>query len=169
MLLQVAETLPAEVLAKMGALPKPADIPVLDPSTLPMYDGFIFGIPTRFGMMASLMKAMFDATGGLWQSGALMGKPAGVLTSSGTQGGGIETTALTAVTQFAHHGMIFVPTGYSFSEEWNGTGAGCGGSRLAKAKVRPPASGSGPRWVSFPRLAPFTTTTLRCRFTLIVL
>lgn len=28
----------------------------------------------------------------------------------------METTALTAVTQFAHHGMIFVPTGYSFGE-----------------------------------------------------
>ena len=56
------------------------------------------------------------------QSGALLGKPAGVFTSSGTQGGGIETTALTAVTQFAHHGMVFVPTGYSFGEEWNGGG-----------------------------------------------
>ena len=33
--LQVAETLPAEVLAKMGAPPKPADIPVLDTHTLP--------------------------------------------------------------------------------------------------------------------------------------
>lgn len=32
------------------------------------------------------------------------------------QGGGIETTALTAVTQFAHHGMPFIPTGYSFGE-----------------------------------------------------
>lgn len=32
------------------------------------------------------------------------------------QGGGIETTAMTAVTQFAHHGMIFVPCGYAFGE-----------------------------------------------------
>lgn len=28
----------------------------------------------------------------------------------------METTALTAVTQFAHHGMVFVPCGYSFGE-----------------------------------------------------
>jgi multimeric flavodoxin WrbA len=39
-----------------------------------------------------------------------------VFTSAGTQGGGIETTALTAVTQFAHHGMVFVPCGYSLGE-----------------------------------------------------
>jgi multimeric flavodoxin WrbA len=62
------------------------------------------------------MKAFFDSTGGLWQSGALVGKPAGIFVSVATQGGGLETTALTAVTQFAHHGMVFVPTGYSFGE-----------------------------------------------------
>ncbi len=29
----------------------------------------------------------------------------------------METTALTAVTQFAHHGMPFIPCGYSFGEK----------------------------------------------------
>jgi multimeric flavodoxin WrbA len=38
-------------------------------------------------MMAASMKAFFDTTGGLWQSGGLVGKPAGLFTSSGTQGG----------------------------------------------------------------------------------
>ena len=173
-------------------------------------------LPRRFGMMPAQMKALFDATGGLWVKGSLVGKPAGVFVSVGTQvrhrtwpdrvpvhtnqgmpmarkegtciidacggfqissryvtnrvnlvmhhrcchvlglpvglarelqeallsavlceeaayeksasmcsswrwsdgslcsavqGGGIETTALTSVTQFAHHGMIFVPCG----------------------------------------------------------
>lgn len=54
--------------------------------------------------------------GGLWQAGALVGKPAAVFVSVGTQGGGMETTALTFITQLAHHGMIYVPTGYSFGE-----------------------------------------------------
>ncbi len=67
--------------------------------------------------MAAQMKSFFDMTGQLWQKGELVGKPVGVFTSVGTQGGGLETTALTALTQFTHHGMIFVPTGYSFGSE----------------------------------------------------
>lgn len=46
-LYQVAETLPAEVLAKMGAPPKAADVPVISVDDLPKADGFLFGIPTR--------------------------------------------------------------------------------------------------------------------------
>ena len=42
-----------------------------------------------------------------------MGKPAGVFFSTGTQGGGQETTALSMVSTFVHHGMVFVPMGYS--------------------------------------------------------
>ena len=141
-LLQVPETLPTEVLEKMHAAPKPEDVPIADPHTLPEFDGFVFGIPTRFGMMPAQMKAFFDATGGLWQSGALVGKPAAVFVCTGTQGGGQETTALTTITQLAHHGMIFVPVGYSFGAQLFDTevvrggspyGAGCyagaGGSR----------------------------------------
>ena len=67
----------------------------------------------RFGMMCAQMKALFDATGGLWQSGALAGKPASLFTSTGTQGGGQETTIMTALTQLVHHGMIFIPPGYT--------------------------------------------------------
>ncbi|EFN56868.1 hypothetical protein CHLNCDRAFT_144498 [Chlorella variabilis] len=63
------------------------------------------------------MKAVWDATGALWAKGSLVGKPAAAFTSVGTQGGGIETTIMTAVTQFTHHGMIFVPPGYSFGAD----------------------------------------------------
>ncbi len=62
------------------------------------------------------------------QSGALVGKPAGVFVCVGTQGGGMETTALTAVTQLAHHGMVFVPTGYSFGAKLFDTTEVRGGS-----------------------------------------
>ena len=60
----------------------------------------------RFGMMAAQMKGFFDATGMLWQKGALHGKPASMFTSTASQGGGQETTIMTAVTQLAHHGMV---------------------------------------------------------------
>lgn len=49
-LYQIPETLSDEVLAKMHAPPKPTDIPALDdPTILTKYDGFLLGIPTRYG------------------------------------------------------------------------------------------------------------------------
>ncbi|XP_074578430.1 NAD(P)H dehydrogenase (quinone) FQR1-like [Curcuma longa] len=110
---QVPETLPEEVLVKMLAPPK-SDVPIIEPNALAEADGILFGFPTRFGMMPAQFKAFIDATGGLWRSQALAGKPAGIFYSTGTQGGGQETTPLTAITQLAHHGMIFVPIGYTF-------------------------------------------------------
>lgn len=110
---QVAEILSDEVLAKMSAPPK-SHVPIITPAELGEADGFIFGFPTRFGMMAAQFKAFLDATGGLWRSQQLAGKPAGIFYSTGSQGGGQETTALTAITQLAHHGIIFVPIGYTF-------------------------------------------------------
>jgi len=112
-LFQVPETLPAEVLGKMGAPPK-TEVPIITPSELTEADGIIFGFPTRFGMMAAQMKAFFDSTGGLWRGQELAGKPAGIFYSTGSQGGGQETTPLTTITQLTHHGMIFVPVGYTF-------------------------------------------------------
>lgn len=127
-LYQVAETLPGEVLSKMHAPDKDEAVPVVDPHTIDEADGFAFGFPTRFGMMAAQMKAFFDATGGHWAKGSLVGKPATVFTSIGTQGGGMETTIMTSVTQLAHHGMIFVPPGYSFGAKMFDMSAPKGGS-----------------------------------------
>jgi NAD(P)H dehydrogenase (quinone) len=110
---QVPETLPEDVLGKMGAPPK-SDVPIIEPKDLSEADGLLLGFPTRFGMMASQFKAFFDATGGLWRTQELAGKPAGLFYSTGSQGGGQETTALTAITQLVHHGMVFVPIGYTF-------------------------------------------------------
>jgi len=113
-LLQVPETLTQDVLDKMHAPAKNASVRVIeDVNELEQYDGFIFGLPTRFGVMAAQMKAFFDKTGGLWMRGALVGKTAGVFFSTASQGGGQETTALTTLTQFAHHGMVYVPIGYT--------------------------------------------------------
>jgi NAD(P)H dehydrogenase (quinone) len=112
-LYQVPETLPQEVLGKMGAPPK-SEVPSLDAKHLPDADGFLFGFPTRYGMMAAQFKAFLDSTGSLWRTQSLAGKPAGIFISTGSQNGGQETTALTAITQLVHHGMIFVPIGYTF-------------------------------------------------------
>lgn len=88
---QVPETLPEEVLGKMSAPPK-SEVPIITPNELAEADGIIFGFPTRFGMMAAQFKAFLDSTGGLWRSQQLAGKPAGIFYSTGSQGGGQETT-----------------------------------------------------------------------------
>nr|GMD20260.1 probable NAD(P)H dehydrogenase (quinone) FQR1-like 3 [Ipomoea batatas] len=111
---QVPETLPDRVLEKMKSHPKADDVPVISPEQLLEADGFLFGSPSRFGVMAAQMKAFFDATHPLWATQALAGKPAGIFWSTGFHGGGQELTGLTAITQLAHHGMIFVPVGYTF-------------------------------------------------------
>ncbi|QHO27829.1 putative NAD(P)H dehydrogenase (quinone) FQR1-like [Arachis hypogaea] len=110
---EVPETLPEEVLGKMGAPPK-TDAPIITADELATADGFVFGFPTRFGMMPTQFKAFLDSIGGLWRTQQLAGKPAGIFYSTGSQGGEQETTALTAITQPVHHGMIFVPIGYTF-------------------------------------------------------
>ncbi|XP_050369937.1 probable NAD(P)H dehydrogenase (quinone) FQR1-like 3 isoform X1 [Argentina anserina] len=114
---QVPETLPDVILQKMKALPKPDDVPVIRPEQLLEADGFLFGFPSRFGVMSAQCKAFFDSTHEIWETQALAGKPAGIFWSTGFHGGGQELTALTAVTQLAHHGMIFVPLGYTFGKD----------------------------------------------------
>eukprot|EP00775_Hariotina_reticulata_P002619 gene2619-2920_t len=141
-LYQVAETLSDEILGKMHAPPKAADVPVIDPRTIAEADGFVFGFPTRFGMMCAQMKAFFDATGGLWQTGALAGKAAAMFTSTASQGSGQETTIMTAVTQLAHHGMIYVPTGYGSGAAMFGLDAPKGGSPWGAGTL---AGGDGSR------------------------
>ncbi len=89
-------------------------------------------------MMASQMKAFFDATGGLWQKGALHGKPASMFTSTATQGGGQETTIMTAVTQLAHHGMIYVPPGFGAGSIMFGMDQARGGSAWGAGTLAAP-------------------------------
>ncbi|WBW73796.1 NAD(P)H dehydrogenase (quinone) [Schizosaccharomyces osmophilus] len=108
---QIPEILSDDILAKMHA-PKKPNYPVATTETLTQYDGFLFGYPTRYGTPCAQFRAFWDATGGLWAQGALHGKYFGQFFSTGTQGGGQETTGFTALTSFIHHGMIYVPLGY---------------------------------------------------------
>ncbi|KAH9936706.1 1,4-benzoquinone reductase [Amylocystis lapponica] len=77
------------------------------------YDAFIFGIPTRYGNFPVQWKAFWDQTGPLWAAGKLAGKYASVFVSTGTPGGGQETTVINALSTLTHHGIIFVPLGYA--------------------------------------------------------
>lgn len=111
---QIPETLPQEVLDKMYAPPKNPDVKVLeDPSTLESYDAFLIGIPTRYGNFPAQWKTFWDKTGKQWSSGGFWGKYAGVFISTAGLGGGQESTAIAAMSTFAHHGIIYVPFGYA--------------------------------------------------------
>ena len=114
---RVPETLPAEVLEKMGATEAQklfAHIPVATVDELADADAVIFGTPTRFGNMCGQMRQFLDATGQLWQSGALVGKVGGVFTSTATQHGGQEATLLSFHITLLHHGFVIVGLPYAF-------------------------------------------------------
>jgi len=109
---RVAETVPAEVLAKSGAKTD-QKAEVAKPADLPEYDAIIFGTPTRFGMMAAQMRAFLDQTGGLWAQNKLVGKVGSVFASTGTQHGGQEATILSFHATLLHQGMIIVGLPYT--------------------------------------------------------
>lgn len=144
---RVPETLPAEVLAKMGAAEPQkqwADIPVCSVDELPQAAGIIFCTPTRFGNMCGQMKQFLDATGGLWAHGALVGKVGSVITSSATQHGGQESTILSTHIVLLHQGMVIVGLPYTFEGQM-GVGEITGGSPYGASTI---AGGDGMRQVS---------------------
>jgi NAD(P)H dehydrogenase (quinone) len=114
---RVPETLPPEVLAKMGAVEAQkqfSHIPMCTVNELPKADAIIFGTPTRFGNMCGQMRQFLDATGQLWAKGALVGKVGSVFTSSATQHGGQESTILTFHITLLHQGFVVVGLPYAF-------------------------------------------------------
>jgi NAD(P)H dehydrogenase (quinone) len=109
--LQVAETLPQDVLAKMGAVEAKkafAHVPIADPKRLVGADAIILGTGTRYGSATAQMRAFLDATGSLWGSGALIG--------TGSQHGGQETTLVGLHTFFYHQGMLVSGVPYAAQE-----------------------------------------------------
>jgi NAD(P)H dehydrogenase (quinone) len=97
--------------------------------------GLVLGSPTRFGNMAASLKYFLDGTAGLWLSGELAGKPAGVFTSTSSLHGGQESTLLSMMLPLMHHGMLIVGVPYTERELMETTGGGTpyGPSHLAGA------------------------------------
>ena len=97
--------------------------------------GLVIGSPTRFGTMAASLKYFLDGTAGLWLSGELAGKPAGVFTSTASLHGGQESTLLSMMLPLMHHGMLMVGLPYTERElmETKSGGTPYGPSHLAGA------------------------------------
>jgi NAD(P)H dehydrogenase (quinone) len=147
MVRRVPETLPHNVLEKVGAIEPQKNfthIPICTPQELAGADAVIFGTPTRFGNMCGQMRQFLDASGPLWRAGALVGKAGSVFTSSGTQHGGQESTILSFHITLLHHGMVIVGLPYTFTGQGRiDEVAGC--SPYGASTI---AGGDGQRWPS---------------------
>jgi len=77
--------------------------------------GLVMGSPAHFGNMAAPLKYFLDGTVGAWLAGGLVGKPAGVFTSTGSLHGGQETALVSMALPLIHHGMLIV--GIPYAEE----------------------------------------------------
>lgn len=102
--------------------------------------GLALGSPTRFGNMAAPMKHFWDTTTALWFSGALVGKPAAVFTSTSSMHGGQETTLLSMMMPLIHHGALIVGIPYSEPDLTTTASGGTpyGASHLAGAESKNP-------------------------------
>lgn len=88
--------------------------PYIEKKDLAECAGMLIGSPTRFGNMAAPLKHFLDSLGAEWVSGTLVGKPAGVFTSTSTMHGGQESTLLSMMLPLLHHGAVIV--GIPFTE-----------------------------------------------------
>jgi len=114
---RVRETAPKEVVQGQEAwrdqLASMSDIPEATPEDMAWADGYFFSAPTRYGVVASQLRAFIDTLGPVWQEGKLANKPATATTSAGNAHGGQESTLLSLYTSFMHWGAVIVTPGYT--------------------------------------------------------
>ena len=119
-----------------------AGAPYVSLDDLKNCDALALGSPTRFGNMAAPLKYFLEKTSGQWLSGSLVGKPAGVFTSTSSLHGGQEATLLSMMIPLLHHGMLISGLPYSESELLTTTTGGTpyGPSHVAGANSDEPLS-----------------------------
>lgn len=131
---------PVAPVTERAAPPEPEDgAPYVEKADLAECAGLLLGSPTRFGNMAAPVKHFLDCLGAEWASGTLIGKPAGVFTSTASMHGGQEATLLTMLVPLLHHGCVIAGIPYS-ENALNTTRSGgtpYGASHVAGAKDDP--------------------------------
>lgn len=157
---KVRETAPPEVVKSMeewaGHAEKTAHIPVAQPEDMAWANAFLFSAPTRFGTVASQMRAFIDTLGPLWLKGDLSNKAVTAMTSAQNLHGGQETTLIGLYATFMHWGSIIVPPGYADSSIFASGGNPYGASSLAvkgelSAELRASVQFQARRLVEFAR------------------
>jgi NAD(P)H dehydrogenase (quinone) len=105
---------PVAVATQVAAPPEPdTGAPYVERADLAECAGLLLGSPTRFGNMAAPLKHFIDGLGAEWTSGTLVGKPAGVFTSTATMHGGQEATLLSMMIPLLHHGCVVAGIPYT--------------------------------------------------------
>jgi NAD(P)H dehydrogenase (quinone) len=105
---------PVAAVTQSAAPPVPDEgAPYVEKHDLVECAGLILGSPTRFGNMAAPLKHFIDGLGSEWVSGTLVGKPAGVFTSTSTMHGGQEATLLAMMIPLLHHGCVLAGIPYT--------------------------------------------------------
>ena len=105
---------PVAAVTQAAAPPVPEDgAPYVEACDLDECAGLLLGSPTRFGNMAAPLKHWLDGLGAQWASGTLVGKPAGVFTSTASMHGGQESTLLTMMVPLLHHGCLVLGIPYT--------------------------------------------------------
>ncbi len=111
------ETAPAAVVAGQEAWKAEADrqasIPEVTAADMEWADGYFFSGPTRFGVIASQVRAFIDTLGGVWSKGGLANKAFTATTSAQNAHGGQEATILSLYTTVMHWGAVIVAPGYT--------------------------------------------------------
>jgi len=105
---------PVATATQVASPPEPEEgAPYVDRADLAECAGLLLGSPTRFGNMAAPLKHFIDTLGAEWTSGTLVGKPAGVFTSTATMHGGQEATLLSMMIPLLHHGCVVAGIPYT--------------------------------------------------------
>ncbi|MCB1630812.1 MAG: NAD(P)H:quinone oxidoreductase [Pseudomonadales bacterium] len=116
-LLKVPETVPAEIVAGVDPwrahAEQTAHVPVATIADMEWANAYLFSAPTRFGNMASQMRAFIDTLGGFWAKGGFANKAVSAMSSAQNMHGGQETTLLSFYVSAIHWGSIIVAPGYT--------------------------------------------------------
>jgi NAD(P)H dehydrogenase (quinone) len=116
-LLKVPETAPAEIVAGQEAwkaqAERTAQVPQATPADMEWANAYLISAPTRFGIMASQMRAFIDTLGGVWAKGGLANKAVSAMSSAQNTHGGQETTLLSFYATVMHWGGIVVAPGFT--------------------------------------------------------
>lgn len=111
------ETAPAEVVAGQDPwkahAERTAHVPVATAEDMAWANAYLISAPTRFGVMASQMRAFIDTLGGLWAQGGLANKAISAMSSAQNAHGGQETTLLSFYATAMHWGAIVVAPGFT--------------------------------------------------------
>jgi NAD(P)H dehydrogenase (quinone) len=116
-LLKVAETAPEAVVMGQAAwkaqAEKTANIPSPTAADMEWANAYLFSGPTRYGVVASQLRAFIDTLGPIWLEGKLSNKAVSAMSSAQNMHGGQEATILGIYTTMMHWGAIIVTPGYT--------------------------------------------------------